>query len=106
MAKFLIEGTYTAEGAKGVAKDGGTKRRKAVEKMLKGLKGSVEAFYFSFGCSDVYLIVDVPNAVTAAAVSLAVNQSGAVRLKTHVLMTAEDMDRAAKQSVHYRAPGK
>jgi uncharacterized protein with GYD domain len=106
MPKYLMEANYTAEGAKGLAREGGSSRRKTVEKMVKDLHGTVEAFYYSFGAADVYLIVDVPDAATAAALSLAVNQTGAVQLKSHVLMTAEEMDQAAKKSVAYRPPGK
>lgn len=105
MPKFLMEASYTAEGAKGLAREGGSSRRKTVEETVKGLKGSLEAFYYAFGSSDVLLIVDLPDAVTAAAVSLAINQTGAVHLKSTVLMTAEEMDQAAKKSVSYRSPG-
>jgi uncharacterized protein with GYD domain len=101
-----MEASYTAEGAKGLATEGGSSRRKTVEEMVKGLNGTLEAFYYAFGMSDVFLIVDVPDAVTAAAVSLAINQTGAVQLKTHVLMTPEEMDQAAKKTVNYRPPGK
>jgi len=106
MPKYLMEASYTADGAKGLAKEGGSTRRKTVEDLVTGLQGRVEAFYYAFGGSDVYLIVDLPDAVTAAAVSLAVNQSGAVQLKTIILMTAEEMDQAAKKTVAYRPPGK
>jgi uncharacterized protein with GYD domain len=106
MPKYLMEASYTAEGAKGLAREGGSSRRKTVEEMVKGLQGTLEAFYYAFGASDVFLIVDMPDAVTAAAVSLAINQTGAVQLKSHVLMTPEEMDQAAKKSVNYRAPGK
>jgi uncharacterized protein with GYD domain len=106
MPKYLMEASYTTEGAKGLAKEGGSSRRKAIDETLKGLGGKVEAFYFAFGTPDVYLIIDVPDAVTAAAVSLAVNQSGAVQLKSHVLMSPEEMDQAAKKAVSYRAPGR
>jgi uncharacterized protein with GYD domain len=106
MPKYLMEASYTAEGAKGLAREGGSSRRKTVEEMVKGLRGTLEAFYYAFGTSDVFLIVDVPDAVTAAAVSLAINQTGAVQLKSHVLMTPEEMDQAAKKSVNYRPPGK
>ncbi len=106
MPKYLLEASYTAEGAKGLVKEGGSSRRKTVEEMVKGLQGKLEVFYYSFGTSDVFLIVDMPDAVTAAALSLAVNQSGAVHLKTHVLMTPEEIDQASKKSVKYRAPGK
>jgi uncharacterized protein with GYD domain len=106
MPKYLLEASYTAEGAKGLAKEGGTSRRKMVIDMVKSVNGTVEAFYYAFGASDVFIIADVPDAVTAAALSLAVNQSGAVHLKTHLLMTPEEMDQAAKKAVGYRPPGK
>jgi uncharacterized protein with GYD domain len=101
-----MEASYTAEGAKGLAKEGGSSRRKTVEETVKSLRGTVDAFYYAFGTTDVYLIVDLPDAVTAAAVSLAINATGAVNLRTHILMTPEEMDQAAKRSVSYRAPGK
>lgn len=106
MPKYLLEASYTAEGAKGLVKEGGTSRRKLVTDMVKSVNGTVEAFYYAFGAADVFVIADVPDAVTAAALSLAVNQSGAVHLKTHVLMTPEEMDQAAKKAVGYRPPGK
>ena len=106
MPKYLMEASLTVDGAKGLAREGGSSRRKAVEEMVKGLHGTLEAFYFAFGTSDVFLIADLPDSVTAAAVSLAVNQSGAVHLKSHVLITPEEMDQAAKKPVNYRPPGK
>ena len=106
MPKYLLEASYTAEGAKGLVKEGGSSRRKKVEEMVKELHGKLEVFYYAFGTPDVFLVVDVPDAVTAAALSLAVNQSGAAQLKTHVLMTPEEIDQASKKSVDYRAPGK
>ena len=106
MPKYFMQATYTADGAKGLAKEGGSSRRKTVEAMVKSLQGSLESFYSAFGASDVILIVDLPDAVTAAAVSLAINQTGAVQLRSTVLMTADEMDQAAKKAVSYRAPGK
>ena len=44
MAKFLIKGSYTAEGAKALAKEGGSRRKEAVEKMVGSLGGKIEAF--------------------------------------------------------------
>lgn len=106
MPKYLIEASYTAEGTKGLAREGGSSRRKAVEDMLKGMSGKLEMFYYAFGRPDVYAVVDVPDAATAAALSLAINQTGAVDLTSHVLLTPEEMDAAAKKTVSYRAPGK
>ena len=82
MAKYLLEGRYAVEGAKGVAKEGGTGRRAAIAKMAEGLGGKLEALYFAFGDVDAYVIVDLPDATAAAAVALAANQSGTVAVKT------------------------
>ena len=81
MPKYLVQGSYTADGAKGLLKDGGSKRRAAVEEMAKSYGGKVEAFYYALGDSDVFVIIDGPDNVTAVAASLAVNAVGAVRLK-------------------------
>ena len=61
MSKYLIEGTYTAEGARGLLKQGGTSRRAQIEKMLADLGGSLEAFYWAFGDIDFYIIADLPD---------------------------------------------
>jgi uncharacterized protein with GYD domain len=105
MAKYLLEARYTVEGAKGVAKEGGTGRRAAIAKMAEGLGGKLEALYFAFGDVDAYVIVDLPDATAAAAVALAANQSGAVAVKTVVLLTPEEMDNAAKRTVNFRPAG-
>ena len=105
MAKYLLQASYTTEGLKGLLKDGGSKRRAAAEETVKGLGGKLEAFYFAFGDHDAYVIVDVPDNVSATAASLAVNASGAVRVKTTVLLTPEEVDQATKKTVTYRAPG-
>jgi len=105
MPKFLIKASYTGEGARGLMKDGGTGRRTAVEQMVKSIGGRVEAFYFAYGDTDVYVITELPDASAGLALSLAVNASGAVRLSTTPLITPEEMDAVAKRSVAYRAPG-
>lgn len=105
MPKYLFEASYTLEGAKGLIKDGGSKRRAAVEALAKGLGGRVEAFYFAYGDADAFVIVDLPDSASATAVSLTVAASGAVRVKTIVLITPEEVDQAVKKTINYRAPG-
>jgi uncharacterized protein with GYD domain len=106
MAKFLIQGTYTAEGAKGLLKDGGTKRVRAVQETLKALGGKVETFHFAFGETDTFVIVDLPDNASAAAVSLAFGSSGRAHIRTTALITPEEIDAAAKKKLPYKAPGK
>jgi uncharacterized protein with GYD domain len=105
MAKFMVKASYTTEGAKGVMKEGGSARRAAVQKMIEGLGGRVECFYFTFGDPDAFAIVDVPDSVTMTAASLAINATGGARVSTTVLLTAEQVDEALKKKVSYRAPG-
>ncbi len=105
MAKYMIKASYTTEGTRGLLKEGGSRRRAAVQKLTEGLGGKVEAFYFAYGEHDVYVIADLPDAAAGVALSLAVNASGAVRLSTIPLITPEEMDTACKKSVAYKAPG-
>ena len=105
MPKFLIEASYTLDGTKGVQSAGGTSRRDAVAQLAESVGGSLESFHFAFGDTDAYVIVDLPDNESAAAVALTVNTSGAVTTKTVALMTPEEVDAAAKRSVDYRPPG-
>lgn len=105
MPRYLIEGYYTEEGTKGLLQEGGTRRRDTVAQLIEGMGGALECFYFAFGERDVLAVYTVPDAADAAALALAVNQSGKVRIRTHVLMTPEEVDEAAGRSVAYRPPG-
>jgi uncharacterized protein with GYD domain len=104
MPKYLAVASYTSEGIKGLTKAGGVSRRTVVDKLLKSLGGHLEAFYFAFGENDAYLILDVPDNLTAAAISLAVAGAGATRMKTIELLTPEEIDQAMKKHVHYEPP--
>ena len=105
MKKYLIKGTYTADGTKGLLQEGGVGRKNAVGKMLADMGGKVEAFYFAFGEDDVILIIELPDDISAAAVALRVNAANMVRISMTVLISPEDVDEATKKTVSYRAPG-
>jgi uncharacterized protein with GYD domain len=105
MARFLFQGTYSREGAQGLLREGGTKRRAAVEALVTNLGGRLEAFYYGFGETDLYMIAELPDNVAAASASLIVVASGAGSWRTTVLLSAEDMDRVTKNTSTYRAPG-
>jgi uncharacterized protein with GYD domain len=105
MKKYLIKASYNANGVKGLIEDGGTQRKSAIQKMLAGLGGKLESFYYAFGEHDVYAIAELPDDVTAAAVGLTINSTGLVSVSTTVLLSPEDIDAASKKSVSYRAPG-
>jgi len=106
MPKYLLQVSYTSDGAKGLLKDGGSKRRAAAQALVESLGGRLEAFYYAFGDSDVFTVADLPDAASAAAVSLTLAASGALTNKTTVLLTPEDIDAAVKKSPSYTPPGR
>ena len=106
MPKYLLEASYLAEGAKGLLKDGGSKRRAAARTLVESLGGKIDCFYFAFGKTDVVAVVDFSDGVSAAAASLAISASGAVAGRVTVLLTPEEIDQAAKKSAKYTPPGK
>lgn len=105
MAKYLITGSYTTNGVKGLLTEGGSARKAAVEKTLQGLGGKLDAIYYAYGDTDVVLIADIPDASSALALSLAVNASGAVNIRTTPLLTVAEVDAACQKSVAYRPAG-
>jgi uncharacterized protein with GYD domain len=105
MAKFLWKGRYTATGMQGVIKEGGNARRNAAEKAAQSVGGHIDAMYFAFGDADVYLIADFPDATTCASAAMHVSAAGGIAIETVVLLTADEIDRAASQDLDYRPPG-
>jgi uncharacterized protein with GYD domain len=106
MPKYLILGSYSDEGLKGLLKEGGSKRREAAEQAVKGLGGRLEVYYYAFGEHDFVVIADLPTNLDATALSLTANMSGAIKSRVTVLMTPEEVDQATKKTVKFRPPGK
>lgn len=105
MPKYLLQASYTRKGLKGLLKEGGSSRREAVRQALKSLGGTLDSFYYAFGDTDVFAIVDLPDSVSATAFALITNTAGTATVETTVLITPEEVDQAGKKSVEYRPPG-
>jgi len=105
MPKYLIEASYTSAGVGGVADKGGSVRRETVGKLIAGLGGELESFYFAFGDADVYVFCDLPSNEAATALALSINRTEATRIKTVVLLTPEQVDAAANMTPEYKPPG-
>ncbi|MBL1085000.1 GYD domain-containing protein [Streptomyces actinomycinicus] len=105
MPKFLIQASYTPEGSKGLLEEGASGRRAAVHQVVTDLGGTVEAMYFAFGEDDFVCILDFPDAVSMAAVSLRVKASGALRTRATPLLTLDEIDEAAHRQITFRPPG-
>jgi len=106
MPKYLLHVSYTAEGFKGLMKDGGSKRKAAATALVESLGGKLETFYYAFGDCDVFTIIDMPDSASAAAGSLILSGSGAATTKTTPLLTPEEIDAAVKKSGNYVPPGR
>ncbi len=105
MPKYLYQVSYTTDGLKGVLREGGSSRRATIDQLITSMGGTMESFHYAFGDHDVYLIADLPDNETSAAIALAVNAAGAAKVSTTVLISPEEVDRATKKTVNYRPPG-
>lgn len=105
MPKYLFYGSYTPEGYQGLMKEGGSVRINVSKRALQSVGGSLEAFYYSNGEQDFYIIVNLPDHVVSTAVTLIGNASGTFRIRAVPLLTPEEMDDAVKLQVDFRPPG-
>ena len=106
MPKYLFQSRHTPEGARGLIKEGGTSRREATERALASVGGTLEAFYYAFGGTDVFIIADLPDNASAASLNLVVSATETMHSETVVLLTADELDDAARKQPEYRAPGR
>ena len=105
MAHYLFMANYTDAGLAGLMKEGAAERTKAIEEFAKSLGGEVEAMYWSFGKSDVVVIAELPDNASATAFSTTVAAAGVAGVRTTVLLTASEVDKARGMHPKYRAPG-
>ncbi|HYZ34821.1 MAG TPA: GYD domain-containing protein [Crenalkalicoccus sp.] len=105
MPKFMIMARYTAEGMQGLRKDKASGREKAVKAACEALGGRLDAIFYALGEDDVFVIIDLPSHVHAAALGANVAASGKATTRTVSLLTVAEMDRALSEEVQYRPPG-
>ncbi|MGO8868494.1 MAG: GYD domain-containing protein [Alphaproteobacteria bacterium] len=105
MPKFLIKGSYTAAGLKGLQKDKASGREKSIAAACKALGGKLDALYYALGDDDVFAVVDMPSHVHMSSLCVAVGASGMVSTRTVPLLTVAEMDKALGEGTKYRPPG-
>ncbi len=104
MSMYLMRASYSPEGALGLIRNGASYRQRAVVELCESVGGTLESMYYAFGDTDVFIIADLPNNTSAAALSLAVNSTGAVKATVTPLLSVEEMDAAAEIEVNYSGP--
>ncbi len=105
MAKYLLQVNYTLDGVKGVLAKGGSARKAAAQAAAKSVGGKIESMHFAFGTTDVYAIAELPDNAAAAALALTISASGGATVTTTVLLTPDEIDKAAGATVKYQSPG-
>src|SRR5438067_12196060 len=105
MPKYLLQINCSLDGLKSVVAKGGTARKAAASAAAKSVGGKVDAFYFAFGDTDVYVVADMPDNEAAAALALTVSAAGGAAVKTTVLLTTDEVDAATSKDVKYKPPG-
>ncbi|HTO46630.1 MAG TPA: GYD domain-containing protein [Burkholderiales bacterium] len=107
MASYPIRAAYTPEAWAKMVKSP-QDRKAAIASMIEKLGGRLESFWLSFGDYDAHVILQAPDNVSVAALSLATAAGGSVKaVKTTPLMTMDEgMEAMRKVAVAgYRPPG-
>ena len=90
MPKFITFFSYTAESAKAMI-ERPSDRSAATNTLIEAVGGTQEGFYWMHGKHDGFVISNLPDGITAAAVSAAVGATGAVaRLETHQIFDQDE----------------
>ena len=98
MAFYALQIAYTPLGWAALLKDP-QNRLEAVRPVVERLGGSIVNGWFSFGEYDLLVICQMPDDVSAAALSMAISAGGAVKsAKTTLLLTVEDGLRAMSRA--------
>ncbi len=106
MAHYLIQVAYTPEAWAALAKNP-QDRSKAIEPVVAGLGGKIEAFYLAFGEYDIVAIASFPTNVDAAAFAIGTSSGGAIKaFKTTPLMEPSEAVDAMRKAggIGYEPP--
>jgi uncharacterized protein with GYD domain len=90
VALFVIEAAYTPQAWAAFAKNP-EDRRKAVSELAAKGGSTMRDLYFCFGEYDAMLIIEAPDAATAAAFAIAANMAGHLKaIKTTQLFSVDE----------------
>lgn len=108
MPRFLLEVAYTPT-AWAAQLEHPTNRIELLKPVLETVGARFESAYFAFGDHDIIAVIDAPDNVSAAALSLAFSSGGSVRnIRTTPLMTVEEgleaMRKGARALGAYKPP--
>jgi uncharacterized protein with GYD domain len=102
--KYFLRSVWTAEGMKDLQKRTATGNVAGVVKFDESVGCKLESWYFDYGESVNYGIVDCPDEISIAILATTVNASGTVHVTVRPVLSAEDMDKVLARSVAARSP--
>ncbi len=110
MAKYAVYFTYTSDSWERLVKNPEFDRAAAMRHLADSMGGTLESIYWMSGPYDGFNIIDVPDSVTAAALSVTLTSSGAFKhVETHELLSEQQMGQALEKGRDstqvFRAPG-
>lgn len=105
MATFLLKSTYTPEGLVGLIRDGGTRRAEVVRSLVENAGGQLTSLHFAFADEDTYALCELPDHRAAAALAIAIGASRGLRVQITPLLSAAEVDEAARMPTGYTPPG-
>ncbi|SCL59696.1 GYD domain-containing protein [Micromonospora chersina] len=105
MPAFLLRSIYTVDGISGLTRDGGSKRAEVVRKMVEEAGGRMLSMHFAFADDDTYVLCDLPDHRTAAALAMRIGAAGGLRSRVTPLLTPAEVDEATRTPTDYSAPG-
>jgi uncharacterized protein with GYD domain len=102
--RYLVRAVLTAEGLKNLRKQPPTALKTGVAKFVESVGGKLEFWFFDFGNTTAYSVIDYPGEIAAATAQLSTNSSGFAHVTIRPLLSAEEMDEAVAKLPPVRVP--
>ena len=95
MAKFIILGSYTAQGMGAIK--GSPSRLDAMREGLAALGVTIEDFYLTFGEYDIVSVLDAPDTSSAAKAIMTLGMAGNVSTVTMAALTESEFRKVVSE---------
>lgn len=98
MPCYLVQASYSTQATAAMIKNP-QDRAAAVRPMIERMGGKLVGLWLAFGEFDIVAVVEVPDNVSAAALSMAIGASGAMSaFRTTPLLTVAEATEAMKKA--------
>ena len=102
--RYLVRAVLTAEGIKNLRKQPPSALKAGVAKFVESVGGKLEFWFFDFGNTTAYSVIDYPDEIAAATAQLSTNSAGFAHVTIRPLLSAQEMDQAVEKLPPIRVP--